>query len=492
MKYKVLFTWQSENKVAQKSLKKAVNCSIEKIRSEGYDIEYIYFPCENISGSPAIFNSLSKNISNCDVAIIDLSKCGSIEGRSHFNDNVCIELGMLLSSHSYDSRRIIILCDDIENAPFDISHLRLTKYSIQSGNAIIAGKNLEEELSSYIRSALLYSTDLRKFAAYHNRCLFCMKHKSTCFLSIIEDNDKYTIVCNMCSDILKSVNYRHSEFSVAYGTKDDISDLYNQLISDGIYTSTTSQAIKFFKEYNRLTEEQMTNGVPNPFYFLNARSRSLSNTLNEEPLDESQLNDVNQYELLNNIFSIKKNMTSINPDEYENIDCLSGIFNNIMLHKSFDRANRDDNLIIYIITGVNMTNSPLEYYFMWLVKLKDHLDMFTISELSSISVKICSLCHHNIDFMKSSNFIKSILYDISYHCSIHYHTSRNVDNEIKALMYKTYTIAYSVSSDCVKHSLIELLFHKQIVDDCLKKTVIQIIELGECLSNERYNDIYSI
>lgn len=258
--------------------------------------------------------------------------------------------------------------------------------------------------------------------------------------------------------------------------------LYDQLIEEGIYTSGTPQITKFLMEFNRLVEQG--NGA----LYISSSTSPASTVLTESIMSIEPYTD-----FIDHVFSVKHNIPMMDGDDYEKIDYLSRICTNILLHGSLDRGDRDHMLIISTLTDyTRRVTIPIEYYFHMLMAFDSDLDIFTIQDLSLISQHICVLYKHNINFMKSSNYIIYILNKIAI-CCCHKHRSSTISvSDYTVDMYKAYVIAYGVSSDTGKQALLSSLLHKQAYTDEYKKLLIQIVELGECLSQETYERIYHI
>lgn len=169
-KYNIFFSWQSD--VNTKEIKKCVENEINKLKNKGYDIEYSYYPCGDIAGSPNIANIVKKKIKSSDVFIADLTNVGTCinenKNKKYQNSNVCYELG--IADAFLNSKNIIILTENnsMNDIFFDINHNRMTPYKYENGQILCSG------LSSYIESCFMESSNKKNIELYNNTCFLCL------------------------------------------------------------------------------------------------------------------------------------------------------------------------------------------------------------------------------------------------------------------------------------------------------------------------------
>lgn len=156
MTYKVFFAWQSQKKQTEKYIKKELKRIRKELALENMDLELIFSPTQDLSGSPDIKNSIIEQIKSSDIFIGDLS---FIDDRNSIsNGNVLYEAG--IADAFLGEERVVLICDEntvIEDIVFDINHKR------------ISGINTAEEkspLKYYIRAALEESDRTRYIKTY--------------------------------------------------------------------------------------------------------------------------------------------------------------------------------------------------------------------------------------------------------------------------------------------------------------------------------------
>lgn len=156
MNYKVFLAWQSQNRDTERYIKKELKRTKDELTEEGKNIELIFSPTQEETGSPDIKLSILEQIKNCDIFVGDLSfidaeKCVS-------NGNVLYETG--IADAFLGDERVIILCDEnttIEDIPFDINHKRISRINTQKGKS---------GLKYWIRDALEESDRQRYIKTY--------------------------------------------------------------------------------------------------------------------------------------------------------------------------------------------------------------------------------------------------------------------------------------------------------------------------------------
>lgn len=94
MKYNIFFSWQSD--VNTKNTRDMVNSAIQNLKNYNIDVEYSYYPAENMAGAPNIAEIVKNKIKDTDVFIADLTTVGKVNGKEKYcqNSNTCFELGL--------------------------------------------------------------------------------------------------------------------------------------------------------------------------------------------------------------------------------------------------------------------------------------------------------------------------------------------------------------------------------------------------------------
>lgn len=134
MGYKVFFAWQSQKKDINKFLKEQLKKTKNKLKEDNsIDIEIIYSPTQNDSGSPNIVDKIKEQIYSSDVFIGDITPID--DNNCISNSNVMYELG-LAEVFMGESRVILLLSKDIDikNMAFDINHKRISTFNIKDKN----------------------------------------------------------------------------------------------------------------------------------------------------------------------------------------------------------------------------------------------------------------------------------------------------------------------------------------------------------------------
>ena len=129
----IFYSWQSDIKVSRNFIS---DC-LDKLRKKIKDIVLcdIDRDTQGLAGAPDIGDSIYEKIDSADIFIADVTIINrDYAGRKTPNPNVMIELGYAIKSLGWD--RIILLYDkdfgEVEELPFDISHRRITSFSLGS------------------------------------------------------------------------------------------------------------------------------------------------------------------------------------------------------------------------------------------------------------------------------------------------------------------------------------------------------------------------
>lgn len=156
MNYRVFFAWQSQNKVTERYIKKELKRIQIELGKEGIDIEVIFSPTQDMSGSPDIKLSIVEQIKSSDVFVGDLSFIDC--ERKISNANVLYESG--IADAFLGEERVVLICDEnttIENIAFDINHKRISKINTMVENS---------QMKLWIRTALEESDRNRYIKTY--------------------------------------------------------------------------------------------------------------------------------------------------------------------------------------------------------------------------------------------------------------------------------------------------------------------------------------
>lgn len=150
MTYKLFLAWQSQNKDAEKYVKKQLNKVVKHIAKNNHiDLFIIKSPTQEETGSPDIIEKIWEQIADSDVFVGDLSHiCELKNGNQVSNSNVMYETG--IADSLLGRSRTILLCSkktDIEKIAFDLNHRRISPFDITN-------EDFYKELSEWIIAAL--------------------------------------------------------------------------------------------------------------------------------------------------------------------------------------------------------------------------------------------------------------------------------------------------------------------------------------------------
>ena len=136
MRYRIFYAWQSQNKQTELYIKEQLKKAKEDFEKEGIDIDLIFSPTQEKTGSPDIKVSILEQIKSCDVFVGDLS---FVDTEKHIsNGNVLYETG--IADAFLGEERVILLCDEntkIEDVVFDINHKRVSKINSRKAKSDI-------------------------------------------------------------------------------------------------------------------------------------------------------------------------------------------------------------------------------------------------------------------------------------------------------------------------------------------------------------------
>lgn len=159
-KFKIFYSWQSDlpSDRTRNFIRKCIDEAIE-LAEESETIEAERDEAtKGITGSPNIVTTLFSKIDECDLFIADLSLCYTEnlnKEKKSPNPNVLLELGYAAKTLGWE--RVICLCntDYGDEYPFDVSHNRITTYSLE-------GKNKREVSGDIAKIIFINIRDIRK------------------------------------------------------------------------------------------------------------------------------------------------------------------------------------------------------------------------------------------------------------------------------------------------------------------------------------------
>lgn len=236
---KIFYCWQNEVK---NGLKSNIKKALKKLKKK-YNIEFWEYPAGDKSGSPDITNEIFDKIKKCDIFIADLSTVHSKgwwyeKKRFYRNNNVLVELGF--ANACLDKENIIIFADNIDDAPFDLRNLRMSRLELS-----------QEQISQIIECAIENKQKNKIINEFRNLCKICLNKKLNSELKAIRcGNETYSIICGDCKD---SINLELSDFSTnaklfPRGDWDDEYDARVNIQKLIMFLNNDSELKKYFDE----------------------------------------------------------------------------------------------------------------------------------------------------------------------------------------------------------------------------------------------------
>lgn len=162
MKGKIFLAWQSQETDIAHFIKKQLTKSKEYLlQTKQLDLEIIFAPTQDESGSPDIIEKIWSQISDSDVFIGDISHIASLKNGSQVsNPNVMYEAGIAMALLG-EARTILLVSKEsnIDKLAFDINHKRVSTFDIKNNN-------FYKELSDWINCAMIDATNQRFYKQY--------------------------------------------------------------------------------------------------------------------------------------------------------------------------------------------------------------------------------------------------------------------------------------------------------------------------------------
>ena len=100
--YRIFYSWQSDNKVAKKALRKALDAVTKQLKGENIALEIV--EGGGGEGFISIEDSVRMKIQKCDIFIGDVTPIGNVSLKSKLlpNANVMYEMGVATESMTAD------------------------------------------------------------------------------------------------------------------------------------------------------------------------------------------------------------------------------------------------------------------------------------------------------------------------------------------------------------------------------------------------------
>ncbi|QNO17868.1 hypothetical protein [Caproicibacterium amylolyticum] len=155
MKAKIFLAWQSQENDIARFIKKQLSKSKKYLlQTKQLDLDIIFAPTQEESGSPDIIEKIWSQISDSDVFIGDISHIALLENEAQVsNPNVMYEAGIATALLG-ESRTILLVSksSNIEKLAFDINHKRISTFDIKNND-------FYKELSDWINCAMIDATN---------------------------------------------------------------------------------------------------------------------------------------------------------------------------------------------------------------------------------------------------------------------------------------------------------------------------------------------
>lgn len=129
--YRIFYSWQSDNKVAKKALRKALDAVTKQLKGENIALEIV--EGGGGEGFISIEDSVRMKIQKCDIFIGDVTPIGNVSLKSKLlpNANVMYEMGIATESMTADRIIAVALAGEwkMEDMPFDFNHYSMLRYA---------------------------------------------------------------------------------------------------------------------------------------------------------------------------------------------------------------------------------------------------------------------------------------------------------------------------------------------------------------------------
>jgi len=162
MKGKLFLAWQSQESNISRFVKNhLIKSKKYLLETKQLDLDIIFAPTQDESGSPDIIEKIWSQIADSDVFIGDISHIALLEtGSQVSNPNVMYEAGIAVALLG-EARTILLAskASDIDKLAFDINHKRISTFDIKNGN-------FYKELSDWIYCAMIDATNQRFYQKY--------------------------------------------------------------------------------------------------------------------------------------------------------------------------------------------------------------------------------------------------------------------------------------------------------------------------------------
>ena len=129
--YRIFYSWQSDNIVAKKALRKALNAVTKQLKGENIALEIV--EGGGGEGFISIEDAVRMKIQKCDIFIGDVTPIGNVSLKSKLlpNANVMYEMGIATESMTADRIIAVAMAGEwkVEDMPFDFNHYSMLRYA---------------------------------------------------------------------------------------------------------------------------------------------------------------------------------------------------------------------------------------------------------------------------------------------------------------------------------------------------------------------------
>lgn len=140
--YRIFYSWQSDNKVANKTLHKALKTVVNQLKGENISIEIL--EGGGGEGFISIEDAVRSKIKKCDIFIGDVTPVGNVSLKNKLlpNPNVMYEMGIATESMTADRIIAVAMAGEwkVEDMPFDFNHYSMLRFAGDDDLKILINK----------------------------------------------------------------------------------------------------------------------------------------------------------------------------------------------------------------------------------------------------------------------------------------------------------------------------------------------------------------
>lgn len=193
--YRIFYSWQSDNKVAKKVLRKALDAVAKQLKGENIALEIV--EGGGGEGFISIEDAVRMKIQKCDIFVGDVTPIGNVSLKSKLlpNANVMYEMGIATESMTADRIIAVAMAGEwkVEDMPFDFNHYSMLKYT---------GEDDLKTLTAKIKERIKETDKIEKRVNKRffsrrllDRNIFSKKYLPDTFLENREAKEKARIFC---------------------------------------------------------------------------------------------------------------------------------------------------------------------------------------------------------------------------------------------------------------------------------------------------------